>query len=196
MLSLAKAAGPCDVFTIFPKTLQEYDWQGNPTQSTVGDLPLFGRLHGALHDALNDAQNRFVNMDSFVRGGYVGIVDAQTRQAVALFRVTEFDYEGRGNAAGRSVHMSTWSEDGNAILIANLHGKAMEQIDVVRHSDGTIVDVSLNTDASLGLGKGMSGLQEANYFRDTGAFGAALFGQVTGNYQADLGGSCQWRSPQ
>ena len=60
-----EATGPCDVFTIFPPSLEEYDASGNPTGEILDTLPRFGRLHGALHDP----QNRYVNFNLFARSG-------------------------------------------------------------------------------------------------------------------------------
>lgn len=119
---------------------------------------------------------------------YVGVVDAQTKEGVALFRVTEFEYQaGANTVSDRSVHMSFWNDDGSAILIANLHGKAIERINVERDQDGTITDLTFDTDASLGLGKGMNVAASATYFKGPNAFGRPLKGQVSGMYQlADL----------
>ena len=180
--SSADTAGPCDVFTIFSPTLQEYNANGF-TGNTLNDLPLFGQLHGVL----KDPQNRYVTANMFaLGGGYVGVMDTQTKQAVGLFRVTQFGYG--ASSSGRSVHMSFWNSDGSAILVANLHGKAIERINVHRDATGTITNLLFDTDASLGLGQNMKVAAPATYFVGSSADGAPLMGQVVGMYQsADLG---------
>ena len=181
-------AGPCDLLEVFPADLQQYDTAG-ATGLTLADLPSPGRLHGMLVDP----QNLYVNINAFTPGtGYVGIVDGRTKEAVALFRVTEV-------AAGvrRSVHMSFWNADGSAILIANLHGKLLERIDLVRDSAGNILSATLNRAASLGVGKGQVVTEGATAFRGLNAHGNPMVSEVSGDYAAaalaDLtpGGFCK-----
>lgn len=170
------AAGPCNLLDVFPGTLEEYDSEGQPTGNTLADLNGFGRLHGMLPDP----QQRYLNANMFApSGGYVGIIDRQTKAAVALFRVTGT------NAAGsdtRSVHMSFWSEDGNAILIANLHGKVLERINVERNRKGRITGVSFDRSASLGVGKNMEVTSSATVFKGPNAWGWPLKGDIAGEY--------------
>ena len=91
--------GPCDLHKVFPANLKEYDAAGKETGKTLANLPAFGRLHGMLPDP----QNKYMNANIFApNGGDVGIIDGETKEGVALFRVT-------GTNAGRSVHMSFWN---------------------------------------------------------------------------------------
>jgi len=174
-------AGPCELFTIFPKTLTD-----NASGETLENVISFGRWHGVT----KDPQNRYVTANIFApNGGYLGIVDTTSKEAVALFRVTEMSYEkGEGKATARSVHMSFWNGDGSAILIHNLHGKAIERINVERDDMGVITSVSFDKSATVGIGKSMEVVNEASFFHGTNAFGNPLLGALTGSYDnADLG---------
>lgn len=168
--------GPCDLLDIFPASLAEHDVNGT-TGSSLGDYD-YGRLHGAL----SDPQNRYMNVNLFGPGnGFVGIMDGITKEAVALFRVT-------GTSSGQRVHMSFWNSDGSALLIANLNGKILERIDVTRDPDGKISSAVFNTDAGLGVGKGMSVTAPAKVYLGTNGQGNAMIGSIAGNYaSADLG---------
>jgi hypothetical protein len=98
--------GPSDLLDIFPQDLVE--WK---TRKELGDLPAFGRLQGVI----KDPHNRYVVVNIFARdGGYVGVIGAQTKEAVALFCATEFDF---GSGLDRSVHMIFWNADGSAIIV-------------------------------------------------------------------------------
>ena len=164
---------------MFSRSLEQYDKSGNPTGETLGSLGLFGRLHGVIKDPFN----RYVNANFFVRGGaYVGIIDTQTKEAVALFRATQFNRDG---IQDRSVHMSLWSDDGKSILIANLHGKAMERIDVTRDKSGKIMKAEFNTAATVTLGKNMTVAEEATYFVGNNAYGNPLIGGIKGDYSTE-----------
>lgn len=70
-------------------------------------------------------------------GGYVGIIDARRKEAIALFRVTDMN-------VGRSVHMSFWTADGSAIIVANLNGKTLERIEITRNPSGKIMQAAFN----------------------------------------------------
>lgn len=168
--------GPCDLLNIFPGSLKEFDAHG-ATGSALGDYS-YGRLHGALPDP----QNRYVNVNLFGPGnGYVGIMDGATKEAVALFRVTE-------TTSGQRVHMSFWNSDGSALLIANLNGKVLERIDVSRDKHGAITKVEFNTNASLGVGKDLAVINPAKVYRGLNAHGNAMIGSIVGSYDtADLG---------
>ena len=181
-------AGPCDLKEVFPANLIQHDGDA-PTGSTLGDLPLFGKLHGMLPDP----QNLYMNVNSFVAGGgYVGIMDGRTKEAVALFRVTQVEA-----GAQRSVHMSFWNGDGSALLVANLHGKILERIDVTRDASGNITRAVLNRAASLGVGKEQVIIEPATAFIGNNAHGNALLSEVGGDYNDDAfgnltpGGFCQ-----
>lgn len=172
------AKGPCNLLEVFPGTLEEYDAEGQPTGNTLADLNGFGRLHGMLPDP----QQRYLNANMFApSGGYVGIIDRQTKAAVGLFRVTGTNVAGDDT---RSVHMSFWSEDGNAILIANLHGKVLERINVERNRKGRITNLSFDRSASLGVGKSMEVTTSATVFKGPNAWGWPLKGEVIGDYDA------------
>jgi len=118
-------------------------------------------------------------------GAYVGIIDTATKAAVALFRVTEYNLGGSPN---RSVHMSFWLVDGSGIVVANLHGKAIERINLTRDSSGTITKVAFDRSASLGLGQDMAVSSPATFFKGQNAFGDDMLGEIEGLYsEADLG---------
>ena len=173
--------GPCDVYDVFPTTLAEYDVNG-ATGNSLGDLPGFGRLHGMLPDP----QNRYMNVNMFAPGGgYVGIVDGETKEAVALFRVTSTN----GTGVMRSLHMSFWNSDGSALLLANLHGKVLERIDITRNAGGKITGADFNMSASLGVGKDMSILDDAKVYLGTNGQGNSMIGSVSGNYDAGAFGN-------
>ena len=181
--------GPCDLNVVFPGNLQESEDDGQTTTGeTLASVGSFGRLHGMLPDP----QGLYQNVNSFVTGsnpgGYVGIVDARTKEAVALFRVTKTNAASGG---GRSLHMSFWNKDGSALLLANLHGRILERIDITRDADGNITDAVYNRSASLNVGKtGDIGgiLDSASVFLGTNAQGSDMIGSVVGSYaNADLG---------
>ena len=171
-------AGPCDLLEVFPQDLAELNADGTPTGNTLADLAGFGRLHGMIADP----QGRYVNANIFApTGGYIGVIDTRTKAAVALFRVPQSN-------AGRSVHMSFWSSDGSAILIANLNGKLLDRIDVTRNGAGKITGLALNRSATLGVGKGMAIVDQPTVFVGKNAHGDMMIGEITGSYaQADLG---------
>jgi len=109
-------------------------------------------------------------------GGYVGVVDVASKEAIALFRVTAF-------GTGRSVHMSFFDDfDGSSILIDNLNGKAIEKIAVVRDSSGKIIDLIFNKAKTLGLGKNTEVIEGATVFKGKNAKGNDLIGTIAGNY--------------
>ncbi|AFZ47924.1 hypothetical protein Cyast_1971 [Cyanobacterium stanieri PCC 7202] len=181
--------GPCDVNVVFPPTLAEYDENG-ATGQTIGDLPGFGRLHGMI----TDPQNKYLNVNLFTPGGgYVGIMDGETKEAIALFRVTATN----GSPAERSVHMSFWNNDGSALLVANLNGKLLERIDITRDDQGKITNAIYNKSASLGVGKGMEVTDSATVYHGKNAHNHELIGEITGSYEqtamADLtpNGKCK-----
>jgi hypothetical protein len=170
-----KEAGPCDVNEVFPGKLKEYDASGKFTGNMLKNLPAFGRLHGMLPDP----QNEYMNVNMFAPGGgYVGIVDGETKEAVALFRVTSTN----GTGVQRSLHMSFWNSDGSALLLANLHGKVLERIDITRNANGKITDAVFNQSASLGVGKNMTILDRAKAYRGKNAHGKQMIGRVAGDY--------------
>ena len=168
--------GPCNMLDIFPENLV------TPTGLSLGKSNGFGRIHGVL----NDPQNKYVNANFFApSGGFVGIIDTQTKEAVALFRVTNFSYRSTTSSnTARSVHMSFWTSDGLGIIVSNLHGKAIERIDIIRDSNGTIIGAMFNKSASIGLGSSMSVAAEGDalFFHGMNAFGRPLIGGTIGTY--------------
>jgi hypothetical protein len=172
--------GPCNLLDVFPPELLRCS--GDDCFEKLEDLPSFGRLHGVLVDP----SGRYVTANIFAPGGgYVGIIDTKTKEAVGLFRVTQV---GIGGAGKRSVHLSTWTEDGSAILVANLHAKMIERIDVVRDDDGGIMDLHFNIGAGVYMGKDFEVIEEASYFTGMNAYGNHLMGSVMGSYDnADVG---------
>lgn len=167
--------GPCDLKAVFPADLAEFDAEG-ATGASLGDHA-YGRLHGMLPDP----QNRYMNINLFGPGnGFVGIMDGATKQAVALFRVT-------ATTSGQRVHMSFWNSDGSALLVANLNGKLLERIDVVRDSQGRIIDAIFNRSASLGVGKDLAVTAEAKVYLGANGQGEPMLGSIAGQYtDADL----------
>ena len=98
----------CDVWDIFTRDLKEHDGD-DLTGETLGSLHDNGAPFGKLHGALPDPQNKYVNVNMFApNGGYVGIMDGDTKEAVALFRVTSTN-------TGNTMHMTFWSRSGDAI---------------------------------------------------------------------------------
>jgi len=178
--------GPCDLKAVFPGTLAQHDGSST-TGDTLADLPGFGRLHGMLPDP----QNKYMNINSFVPGGgYVGIVDARTKEAVALWRVTQTDGGLSGN--GRSLHMSFWNQDGSALFLANLHGRILERIDITRDVDDNITGADYNRAASLNVGAELTDIDDAaTAFTGNNAQGNPLVSTVSGDYSVDaaLGGT-------
>jgi len=167
-----------DLYDAFDSSLVEVDTTGTPTGETLGSSPNFGRLHGMIADP----QQKYMNINSFVPGGgYVGIMDGETKEAVALFRVTQTDAGLSGS--GRSLHMSFWNNDGSALLLANLHGRILERIDVTRDADGNITNANYNLGASLNVGGALSSIaDEATAFT-----GPGMVSTVSGSYDAVAG---------
>ena len=83
-----------------------------------------------------------------------------------------------------SAFLSSWFQtaDGLYCIVANLHGKAIERINIVRNQEGDIISATFDEAASLGLGSGMGVVESATYFTGTNAYGMPLIGGVTGNY--------------
>lgn len=166
------------MFDVFPQGLVD-SFSG----STLSALDGFGRIHGVIQDPFG----KYVTANLFAPGGgYVGVIDTETKQAIALFRVTGFSFTGQ-TSAQRSVHMSFWAVDGSAILVANLNGKAIERIDVTRNNKNAIIDLQFNKGATMGLGKNMGVIEQASVFSGPNAMGTPMIGSVVGDYaNADL----------
>lgn len=169
------AMGPCDINDIFPANLTDED--GNALR-TATDPNGFGRLHGML----SDPQGKYMNFNLFKTGGdggLVGIMDAETKTAVALFRVAQTSAPG-GN--GRSVHMSFWNKDGSALFVANLHGKLIEKIEITRDATGKITAATLRRDAAVGAGKGLTIVENSHAYSGKNAVGVDLVSAISGSY--------------
>lgn len=178
----AGVPAPCDIHALFPGTLVENDVNG-PTGATLdtsnpvgpeGKIRSIGRLHGALPDP----QHKYVNMNFFSGGrGYVGILSADTKEAVALWRVTKTN-------AGESLHMSFWSADGNHLYLANLHGRILERIDMTRDEHGNLLTANFNQAASMGVGAN-SIVRSARAYTGNNAVGNPLISTISGVYDAE-----------
>ncbi|PCJ85929.1 MAG: hypothetical protein COA54_09960 [Thiotrichaceae bacterium] len=183
----AGTVAPCDAHAVFPGTLIESDASGltGETLATsnsaalgtavgTGDDLSIGRLHGALPDP----QHKYVNVNLFSGGrGYVGIVTADTKEAVALWRVTRTN-------TGESLHMSFWSPDGTALYLANLHGRILERIDMTRDENGNILTANFNQAASMSVGAS-SIVRSARAYSGLNAAGNAMISTVSGAYDAE-----------
>jgi hypothetical protein len=165
-----------DMHDIFPGTIVE-----SGTGTTLGALHASGENFGRLHGMLSDPQGMYMNVNMFVTGGsaggYVGIIDGATKEAVALFQVTKTGH-------GRSLHMSFWNADGSALLLANLHGRILERINIARDADGRITGANYDLSASLNVGTSPNIVDPASAFNGNGMVPSG----VTGAYaMADLG---------
>ena len=171
-----------DMHDVFPGTLVE-----TGTGTTLGALHASGENFGRLHGMLSDPQGMYMNINMFVTGGlaggYVGIIDGATKEPVALFQVTKTGH-------GRSLHMSFWNADGSALLLANLHGRILERINVNRDANGRITSAEYDLSASLNVGSNPTIVDSASGFNPSAAdpIPSMVPSTVTGTYaEADLG---------
>lgn len=113
------------------------------------------RIHGMV-----PSPNHNYMAVSFVVSGHLGLVDARTRTAVALWRSTgtaNGNLDGAGTpisgstASGRQNHLTLWSPDGKYMILANQNGKMLERINVTWDNNGNIVSAVLDAAASLDL---------------------------------------------
>lgn len=113
------------------------------------------RIHGMV-----PSPNHNYMAVSFVVSGHLGLVDARTKTAVALWRSTgtangQFDGAGAAiagsTASGRQNHLTLWSPDGKYMLIANQNGKMLERVNVTWDNSGNITSAVLDASASLDL---------------------------------------------
>jgi hypothetical protein len=111
------------------------------------------RIHGMI-----PSPNHNYMAVSFVVSGHLGIVDARTRTAVALFRTTgtaNGNLDGAGapisgsTATGRQNHLTLWSPDGKYMVIANQNGKMLERVNVTWDNSGNITAAVFDAAASL-----------------------------------------------
>ena len=120
-----------------PLNLDAADLFSNALASTGSQVI---RLHGMLPSP----NHNYMNVN-FVTSGHLGIVDARTKIAVALFRTT-------GTSTGRQNHMSFWSPDGNYLMVANQNGRMLERINITWDASGeNIVSAVLDAAASLDM---------------------------------------------
>lgn len=163
----AGTAAPCDTNLVFPAGLSEY----NEFNAFTGNMrPPAGRLHSAFIDP----QQKYALLSFFAPGGgMIGVMDAETKEAVALFRATQ-------TGTGRTNHMSFWRYDGLAILVCNLDGRIVERIDVIRDATGRITALSYNMKAGLGVGKGQTVVEPPRVYLGSNAVGHPLIGSIEG----------------
>ena len=107
-----------------------------------------------LHGGLPSPNHNYMNVN-FVGSGHLGIVDARTKTAVALFRTT-------GTSTGRQNHMSFWSPDGKYLLVANQAGRMLERVNITWDRSGkNIVSAVFDANASLDLVGGVGRITAA-----------------------------------
>jgi hypothetical protein len=94
-----------------------------------------------IHGILPSPDSRYMALN-FVTSGHLGIVDAETKKSVCLFRTTQ-------TTTGRQNHMSFWTPSGNQLIVANQNGRILERVDVRRNSSGSVTDFVFNAAASL-----------------------------------------------
>ncbi len=169
--------GPCAMEDIFPGAL--VDENGKTLSSAFGAG--FARMHGSL----SDPQGKYMNINMFLTGGaggFVGIMDGQTKEAIALWQVTKTG----ASAGGRSVHMSFWNKDGSALFVANLHGRIIERVDITRDATGKITAANLNRAAAFSAAAGAKApaVEDSHAYTGTNANGNALISTVSGTYSA------------
>lgn len=113
------------------------------------------RIHGMI-----PSPNHNYMAVSFVGSGHLGIVDARTKTAAALFRTTGTaagNLDGAGaaisgsTASGRQNHLTLWSPDGKYMLISNQNGKMFERVNVTWNNAGDITSAVFDAAASLDL---------------------------------------------
>ena len=129
-----------------------------------------------LHGMLPSPNHNYMNVN-FVSSGHLAIVDARTRDVVALFRST-------GTDTGRQNHMSFWSPDGKYLLVSNQNGKLLERVNISWDENGeNIVAAVWDKTATLDLAGDLSSRlvagQEA--IADTANY---PLGSVSGGYAA------------
>lgn len=162
---MASEVGPCDVNEVFPAELLEFDAGGEATGET---RPQIGRLHGMLVDP----QNLYLTANLFAPGGaFLGIIDGRTKEAVALFRAS-------ATFVGRSNHMSFWDDDGSSIIIANLHGKILERINLVRDAEGNILEAYFIEGAGLGVAAEQVIVDRPKVYRGANLAGRQMLGTI------------------
>ena len=97
-----------------------------------------------IHGMLPSPNHNYMNVN-FVTSGHLGIIDARTKTAVALFRTT-------GTTTGRQNHMSFWSPDGKYLLLANQNGRMLERVNITWDASGeNIVSAVYDAAASMDM---------------------------------------------
>lgn len=161
----AGTPAPCDTNLVFPAGLSEHN---EFNVSTGNARPLVGRLHSSFIDP----QQKYALLSFFAPGGgMIGVMDAETKEAIALFRATQ-------TGTGRTNHMSFWRFDGLAILVCNLDGRIVERIDVMRDATGHITGLTYNMNAGLGVGKDQTTVEPPRVYLGNNAGGHPLIGSI------------------
>jgi hypothetical protein len=142
-----------------------------------------------IHGMLPSPNHNYMNVN-FVASGHMGIIDARTKAAVALFRTTgtnvgDKDASGAAisgsTASGRQNHMSFWSPDGSYLIIANQFGKLLERVDVTWDADRVnITSAVFNKSATLDLAGDLTGRVVVG--QDAVADASLSVGSVSGAY--------------
>ncbi len=160
-----------DVAALFPNALAS---TGTRTKQLHGMIP---------------SPNHNYMVLSFVASGHIGLVDARTRQAVALWRSTgtiNGNKDGAGNtiagstASGRQNHLTLWSPDGKHLIVANQNGKLLERIDVTWDSAGNITSAVLDKAATLDVAGDLTSRLAAG--QNAVADASLPLGTVSGSY--------------
>jgi len=141
-----------------------------------------------LHGMIPSPNHNYMVL-SFVASGHIGLVDARTRQAVALWRSTgtvSGNKDGAGNtiagstASGRQNHLTLWSPDGKYLIVANQNGKLLERINVTWDTAGNITSAVFDKAASLDVAGDLTSRLAAG--QDAVADGSFTLGTVSGSY--------------
>jgi hypothetical protein len=91
------------------------------------------------HMAYPSPDGRYMAV-AFVASGHVAIIDADTRQSKALFRMSP------GAGGARQAHAATWTTDGRAVIVANQNGKLLERINYDPERDEFTHDTAATID--------------------------------------------------
>lgn len=185
---IAGAAGPCDIHKIFPDTLVASNGAG-----TLGALGSLGRMHSISLDP----QNQYYSVNFSAPGkAYVGIMDGQTKEAVALFRLTDTNAQA---VTDTSAPTSSWNIDGSALVIANQEGLILERIKITRTLSGGISAAQYDRSAVLAVSD-LNGnvIDTAYYFTGTNGTGDRTMGSlvtssISGSYDLSSFGSFDGR---
>ena len=141
-----------------------------------------------LHGMIPSPNHNYMVL-SFVASGHIGLVDARTRQAVALWRSTgtiNGNKDASGNAitgstaSGRQNHLTLWSPDGKYLIVANQNGKLLERINVTWDAAGNITSAVFDKAATLDVAGDLTSRLAVG--QDAVADGSLSLGSVSGSY--------------